>query len=81
MDYKLCYDRLVQNAKERNVVDGYVEVHHIIPKSHGGSDDNSNLVKLTAREEIKEDAAKKIQDYVHAVKRQENSVSDNREVL
>ena len=50
MDYKLCYDRLVQNAKERNVVNGYVEVHHIIPKSHGGSDDNSNLVKLTARE-------------------------------
>lgn len=50
MDYKLCYDRLIQNAKERNVVDGYVEVHHIIPKSHGGSDDNSNLVKLTARE-------------------------------
>jgi hypothetical protein len=28
----------------------YTERHHIIPKSIGGSDDQSNLVRLTARE-------------------------------
>ena len=28
----------------------YGEVHHVVPRSEGGSDDPSNLVKLTARE-------------------------------
>ena len=28
----------------------YGEVHHIVPKSEGGSDEPNNLVKLTARE-------------------------------
>lgn len=31
-------------------ISGYVEKHHIIPKSMGGSDDASNIVELTARE-------------------------------
>ena len=31
-------------------LEGYGEVHHIIPKCLGGSDDPSNLVKLTAEE-------------------------------
>lgn len=50
MDYKKCYDQLVQRAKNRKTINEYAESHHIIPKSHGGSDDESNLVKLTARE-------------------------------
>lgn len=37
-------------AKCRYVVDGYSEVHHIIPRSEGGLDDDDNLVRLTARE-------------------------------
>lgn len=32
------------------MIDGYVEKHHIIPKSMGGSNNLSNIVKLTARE-------------------------------
>lgn len=38
------------HAKQRVCVDGYVERHHILPRSLGGSDDSSNLVALTARE-------------------------------
>lgn len=33
-----------------NKKDQYCEIHHIVPRSFGGSDDNSNLVNLTARE-------------------------------
>ena len=33
-----------------NKVDGYVENHHIIPRSEGGPDNNDNIVALTARE-------------------------------
>ena len=31
-------------------VDGYCEVHHIVPRSLGGSDDIDNLIRLTARQ-------------------------------
>lgn len=37
-------------SKQDRVLEGYVEKHHIIPKSMGGSDSSENLVKLTARE-------------------------------
>lgn len=44
----LCYSRKKMN---RFKGDGnYYESHHIIPKWMGGSDDDSNLVLLTARE-------------------------------
>jgi len=33
-----------------NLTPGYTELHHIIPKSMGGSDDDSNLIRLTARQ-------------------------------
>jgi len=36
-------------AKDREM-EGYVEKHHIIPKCMGGSDDISNLIKLTPEE-------------------------------
>ena len=49
MNYKLIYDSLVERGKNR-ILDGYGENHHIVPKSLGGNDDKSNLVKLTARE-------------------------------
>jgi hypothetical protein len=32
------------------MIDGYTEVHHILPKSLGGNDNNENLVRLGARE-------------------------------
>jgi hypothetical protein len=49
LNYKRIYDEIVRNRLS-NPIDGYSERHHIIPKSLGGSDDESNLVDLTARE-------------------------------
>lgn len=48
MDYALAYNRLMANARQRVVVNGYVERHHVLPKALGGTDDSSNLVALTA---------------------------------
>jgi len=49
MNYKKIYDQIIDRAKNRSLTD-YCEKHHIIPKCMGGSDDSSNIVKLTARE-------------------------------
>jgi len=51
--YTKWYFHLVQEAMDRNLSkssDVYLEEHHIIPKSLGGSDNKDNLVLLTARE-------------------------------
>lgn len=58
MNYSKLYNSIIINAKslenERKILkynkDFYFETHHIIPKSSGGSNDESNLVILTARE-------------------------------
>jgi len=50
MDYKKIYDNLINYRKQNLLIDGYIENHHIIPKSLGGSDEESNIVALTARE-------------------------------
>jgi hypothetical protein len=47
--YKLWHDKIIANAKNRTL-EGYKEVHHIIPKSCGGSNNKDNLVALTAKE-------------------------------
>lgn len=47
--YYKWYNTIIFNAKSR-VIEGYVEEHHILPKSLGGQDSAENLVKLTARE-------------------------------
>lgn len=49
MNYRNHYKKLIGRAKTRNL-DGYKERHHIIPKCLGGTDDQSNLVDLTAEE-------------------------------
>lgn len=51
MDYKKIYDSLCSSRKYRGIEkgDGF-EVHHIIPRSCGGLDEDSNLVKLTYAE-------------------------------
>lgn len=51
MDWKLCYYRLIESRKNRvlDVNENY-ENHHIIPLSLGGSDDPTNIIKLTYRE-------------------------------
>ena len=58
MNYQKIYEQLIrfrQNnpAKKDPAVCQHfteVEVHHIVPRSFGGSDDPSNLVELTLRE-------------------------------
>ena len=51
MNYKKHYDSLIEKRIKNPLSDGvYGEVHHIIPKSEGGTNDKDNLVNLTARE-------------------------------
>lgn len=47
--YTKWYFNIIESA-QRQEMDGYTEKHHIIPKSLGGSNDKTNIVKLTARE-------------------------------
>ncbi|QGT54026.1 putative homing endonuclease [Acinetobacter phage Stupor] len=49
MNYSLIYDKLINKAKGREIIE-HGEWHHILPRSMGGTDDASNLVKLTYRE-------------------------------
>lgn len=49
MNYSRIYNLLIAKRKQ-NIPSGYTELHHIIPKTLGGSNDKENLVKLTARE-------------------------------
>ena len=48
--YTKWYYQIIENARSRESIEGYTEKHHIIPKSLGGSNDQINLVILTARE-------------------------------
>lgn len=48
--YLHYYNSLCNKARNRGLIEGYCENHHIIPKALGGSDDVSNIVRLTARE-------------------------------
>lgn len=48
--YSRWYYDIINNAKGRQVVDGYIERHHILPRSLGGTDLTENVVKLTSRE-------------------------------
>lgn len=49
MDYQHHYNLLIEKRKLERPP-GYSEVHHIVPRSWGGSDAPDNLVRLTARE-------------------------------
>jgi hypothetical protein len=44
------YNAIIENRKRKPPKDSYIEKHHILPHSLGGSNDKHNLVKLTARE-------------------------------
>lgn len=57
MDYQKFYDRLILNAINRSTLDGYTEKHHIVPKCLGGTNELTNIVKLTAREHFLAHAA------------------------
>lgn len=47
--YSKVYFSIIERAKQDRHF-SYMESHHIIPKCLGGSDDASNIVRLTARE-------------------------------
>lgn len=48
--YYKWYYKIIKTARERKVLGGYGENHHIIPRSMGGNDSTDNIVRLTARE-------------------------------
>lgn len=51
MNYQRIYNQLIERAQLRALPVGtYCEVHHIQPRSEGGTNEISNLAKLTARE-------------------------------
>lgn len=47
--YARVYNSIIERSKLRHL-SGYTELHHIVPRSIGGSDDATNLASLTARE-------------------------------
>ena len=49
MNYSKIYRKIIDHRKN-NPYNGYVERHHILPKSLGGTNSLDNLVDLTARE-------------------------------
>lgn len=51
--YYSYYYSIVDRAKKRTLAkNSYVERHHVIPKSLGGTNEKSNIVSLTAREHL-----------------------------
>jgi hypothetical protein len=50
MNYEKIYDSIIDHAKSRTTLTELFDKHHIIPRSMGGSDGKSNIVKLTLRE-------------------------------
>lgn len=50
LKYAKWYEQLIVNAKARYYNLDYQELHHIIPRSLGGLDDQNNLVGLSLRE-------------------------------
>ena len=50
MNYKKIYDNLIDYRKTNILRNGYIEEHHIVPRSLGGTDESSNIVALTGRE-------------------------------
>ena len=49
MNYQRIHDAIIDRARNRTL-QGYKEKHHVIPRCLGGTNQNTNLVNLTARE-------------------------------
>lgn len=50
MNYLKIYNKLIEKAKNRVILNGYKEKHHIIPKCINGDNSQYNLIYLTAKE-------------------------------
>ncbi len=49
MNYEKIYEQLIERSIFRTL-EGYAEMHHIVPQCFGGTNEKSNLTPLTARE-------------------------------
>lgn len=49
MDYQKIYNQIIERGKTR-ILEEYKERHHIIPRCMGGTDEDDNIVELTAKE-------------------------------
>lgn len=49
MNYRKIYDSLIDDAR-CNPPDGYVELHHVLPRSLGGGNGRENIVALTPKQ-------------------------------
>lgn len=53
MNYKLHYDLLIEKARNRSILKTeYKEIHHILPRCLGGTDDQENLISLFPEEHL-----------------------------
>ena len=50
MNLQKIHDKIIEKAIKRVKPEGYMERHHILPRSMGGTNDEDNLVYLTGRE-------------------------------
>lgn len=50
MNYTNHYEKLIQRAKNRETVNEYTEIHHIVPRCIGGTNSSDNLVRLFPEE-------------------------------
>ena len=50
MNYQRHYDKLIERARTRPLLEDYSEFHHVIPRCMDGMDDPTNLVELLPEE-------------------------------
>lgn len=50
MNYEKIYNSLIDKRKRELCTDRFVEIHHVVPRFCGGTNDKSNLVALSLRE-------------------------------
>lgn len=51
MNYRAIYERFIAGRREREAaLLGYFEKHHVVPRTLGGDDDASNIIRLTAED-------------------------------
>ena len=51
-DYQILVSSCKKRGLNRNFIDFYVEIHHIVPRCKGGTDDDENLTPLSMLEHI-----------------------------
>lgn len=52
MNYKRIYDEFISDRSSKQDIKGYFETHHILPRSLDGTDEQNNLIKLTASDHL-----------------------------